>query len=101
MSQVRRARQAEADLRSISEHIARESGSRAVARNFLTQLDSKIESYSRQPLMGDLGEDLGEGIRTFPFKKNYVVIYRPLDDGIDVLRVFHSARDYPQLFHDG
>lgn len=57
-----------------------------------------MDSYARQPLMGDRREDLGPGLRSFPFKKNYVVIYRPLDDGIDVLRIFHSARDYPRLF---
>lgn len=47
--------------------------------------------------MGELCPDLGEGIRIFAFGK-YVVIYRPLDDGIDVLRVFQGHRDYPTLF---
>ncbi len=48
--------------------------------------------------MGDPRDDLGPGLRSFPFRKNYVVIYRPLDDGIDMLRVFHTAHDYPRLF---
>ena len=51
--------------------------------------------------MGELRDDLGPDIRMFAFRKNYIVLYRPLDDGIDVLRVFHTARDYPRLFHGG
>jgi plasmid stabilization system protein ParE len=49
----------------------------------------------------DLSEDLGPDVRCFSFRKNYVVIYRPLDDGIDVLRVFHTSRDYARLFREG
>jgi toxin ParE1/3/4 len=51
--------------------------------------------------MGEVRDDLGPNIRIFAFRKNYIVLYRPLDDGIDVLRVFHTARDYPRLFHSG
>ena len=89
------------DLDGIYDHIAVEHHNPDAADRFMDELQRKMESHSRQPLMGDLREDLGEGIRSFPFKKNYVVIYRPLEDGIDVLRVFHSARNYPRLFRNG
>jgi len=36
----------------------------------------------------------------FTFKKNYVVIYRPIGDGVDVLRILHGRRDYSRLFHE-
>ena len=46
--------------------------------------------------MGQRRPDLGEGIRIFAFG-NYVVIYRTLDDGLDVLRVLRGHRDDPAL----
>ena len=41
--------------------------------------------------------DLGEVIRIFSFG-NYVIICRPIDDGIDVLRVIEGHREFPALF---
>jgi len=29
---------------------------------------------------------------------NYVIFYRPIEDGIVVIRVLHGARDLPELF---
>jgi toxin ParE1/3/4 len=99
MGQVHRSSKADDDLDAIGEYIARQSGSTGTAARFLAELDERMESYARQPLMGELRDDLGPDIRMFAFRKNYIVLYRPLDDGIDVLRVFHTARDYPRLFH--
>ena len=48
--------------------------------------------------MGEPRTDLDDDLRSFTFKRNYVVIYRPIPDGIDVLRVFHGAREYARWF---
>lgn len=98
---VRKLPQAEADLKEIGYYIGRQSGSVIVATRYLADLDARMEAYARQPLMGESREDLGPDLRSFSFRRNYVVIYRPLADGIDVLRVFHTARDYGRLFHAG
>jgi toxin ParE1/3/4 len=29
---------------------------------------------------------------------NYIIFYRPIDDGIEVVRILHGARDLPPLF---
>lgn len=100
MAVVRKLTQARIDILEIGRYIGRESGSIATATRFLLQMQQRMESYARQPLMGELREDLGPDLRCFSFRKTYVVIYRPAADGIDVLRVFHTARDYPRLFHD-
>jgi toxin ParE1/3/4 len=47
---------------------------------------------SRHPLLGRSRTDLHPGLRSFPFGR-YVIFYRPLDDGIEVVRVLHGARD--------
>lgn len=52
----------------------------------------KMELYATQPELGESRPDLGSDVRHFPVK-SYVVFYRPLDDGIEVLRVLHGSRD--------
>ena len=34
--------------------------------------------------------------RMFP-KEGYLIFYRPDDEGIEILRVLHAARDWPKL----
>ena len=98
MPRVLRDPDADADIAAIAEYIGVENESPAAARRFINDLNKKLLLYAEQPEMGEPRTDLAEGLRSFPFKKNYVVIYRPLEDGIDVLRVFHGARDYPEFF---
>jgi toxin ParE1/3/4 len=42
--------------------------------------------------MGRPRDELALGLRSFAFGR-YVVFVQPLADGIDVVRVLHSARD--------
>lgn len=51
--------------------------------------------------MGEPRTELAPGIRSFTYNRNYIVIYRALDDGIDVLRVIHSARNWRRVFRRG
>ena len=97
MARVTRDALADRDLVEIAAYIGEVNHSPAAARRFLDRLSDKLKLYAAQPEMGERRPDLGEGIRIFAFG-NYVVVYRPLDDGIDVLRVFEGHRDYPALF---
>lgn len=40
------------------------------------------------------------GVRMFPLKRfpKHLVFYRPLENGIEVIRVLHGARDLEKLF---
>jgi toxin ParE1/3/4 len=42
-------------------------------------------------------EELAAKLRSFPFGR-YVIFYEPIKDGIDVVRVLHSARDIDAVF---
>jgi toxin ParE1/3/4 len=44
-------------------------------------------------------EELAASLRSFPFGR-YVIYYVPIEDGIDVVRVLHSARDIDTIFGD-
>jgi len=47
--------------------------------------------------LGEVRGDLGTGFRSFVAGK-YVVVYRVLDDTIEIARVIHAARDIRNLF---
>jgi len=48
--------------------------------------------------MGRARDELVPGVRCFPVGR-YVVFYVPLDDGIDIVRVLHGARDIDAVFN--
>ncbi len=100
MPQLEISRRALIDIDQIYDYIGIQNHSRQAANKFVRELNKKMAAYSRQPELGEMRDDLNEGLRSFPFKKNYVVIYRPLEDGIDVLRIFHGARNYGQFFEE-
>ena len=52
---------------------------------------------ARQPLIGRARKELATDLRSFPFGR-YVIFYTPVHDGIDVVRVLHSARDIDAAF---
>ena len=47
--------------------------------------------------MGRARDALSAGVRSMPFER-YVIFYVPLADGIDIVRVLHSARDIDAVF---
>jgi toxin ParE1/3/4 len=97
MAQILIDQDAEADLVAIVTAIGIDRKSPMAARRFLADIQRKFELHAQMPAMGELRPEFGN-VRCFTFRKKFVVVYRPLDDGIDVLRVLHGGRDYPHLF---
>lgn len=95
MARILRRPLAGADIADIWDYIAEDSVLQADA--WVDRLDGKLRLLSSQPLMGRAREDLSPGIRSMPFGR-YVIFYEPLPDGIDVIRVLHSARDIDAVF---
>jgi toxin ParE1/3/4 len=96
MPQVTRRPLAETDIREIWDYIADDN--LAAADRWLDHLDEQFRVLATQPMMGRVRDELAPGARSFPFGR-YVVFYVPLDDGIDVVRVLHGARDIDAVFN--
>jgi len=97
MARVFTTKDARTDLKDIGRWIAEQSGSRSIALRFLEKIDEKCQAYARQPEMGDPRPDLAETVRCFPVG-NFVVFYRPRQEGIEVLLVMRGSRDILVLF---
>lgn len=96
MPQVTRRPLAETDILEIWDSIADDS--LAAADRWADHLDEQVRVLATQPMMGRARDELAPGVRSFPFGR-YVVFYVPLDDGIDVVRVLHGARDIDAVFN--
>ncbi len=95
MPRVDRRPLAAADIFDIRDYIAGDSV--AAADRWLDQLDESLNLLATQPLMGRARDELAPGVGSFPFGR-YVIFYVPLEDGIDVVRVLHGARDIDTAF---
>ncbi|MEA5516652.1 type II toxin-antitoxin system RelE/ParE family toxin [Nodularia sp. UHCC 0506] len=88
---------AEADLLDIWDFIANESFEKA--DSFLQKIESKLKILAENPGMGRKREELVPSLRSFPVG-SYLIFYRPVNQGIEVIRVLHGSRDIPSFFAD-
>ena len=87
--------QAEADLSEIFAYIAVDD--LAAAEQTLRRIGAKCDGLADNPGIGRGRPDLHETLRSFPVG-NYVIFYRAVTGGIEVVRVLHGARDIDRLF---
>jgi toxin ParE1/3/4 len=89
------------DLAAIYEFIALQDHRLSVAKNVVRRLRDHCEEYGKLIAAGNaLGtprQDLGVGIRIFTHQR-WVIVFRPCEQGIEVLRVFDASRDFANLF---
>jgi toxin ParE1/3/4 len=98
MPRVTRRPQAAADIFEIWDYIADDNVT--AADRWVDQLDEQLELLATQPAMGRARDELAPRVRSFPFGR-YVIFYQPIDDGIDVVRILHGARDIDAVFGEG
>ncbi len=95
MPMVRRSALAEEDYRDIWRYIAADNPD--AADRLLLRIDSKLELYAQNPRLGVARDSLAPGLRSFPVGK-YLVFYRIVPDGIELVRVLHGARNLRAIF---
>ena len=95
MSRFCIADQAKEDLADVWLYIA-EDNPGAADRWTKNALD-KFQLLAQNPQLGRAREELGPPLRSFPMG-NYLIFYRPAEDGIEVVRVLSGYRDLDRLF---
>ena len=90
MGSVKKRPLALADLAEIWSYIADDS--EVNADRFLDRLETKLKLLATQPTMGRARPELMADLRSFPFER-YVFFFVAAPDGIEIVRVVHSARD--------
>ncbi|MBF0166311.1 MAG: type II toxin-antitoxin system RelE/ParE family toxin [Alphaproteobacteria bacterium] len=82
------------DLGEIANFIAKDNPARAFS--FIDEKKAACQERAENPLSGRARPEISAGLRSFPHG-NYVIFYRPLPDGIAVLRALHGKRDVREV----
>ena len=95
MRRPRLTDRAEADLEDIWVHIAHDSP--AAATRFINRILERCERLADMPGTGRLRTDLGPELRSVVVG-SYLIIYRRIQGGIEIVRVLHGRRNLRALF---
>lgn len=91
------------ELVSLSFYIADDN--EEIAQRFLDACDETFRFLADNPLLGSRRRfesvKLSE-VRMWRVKgfEKYLIFYQPLADGVKILHILHSARDYNRVFED-
>ena len=94
MPVLKRHPQAEQDLVDIFLYIHRDNPS--AAEKLVRAVNAKCELLAHNPRIGRARPELKPDLRSFPYGA-YLILYRPIDDGVEIVRVVHAARNLDDL----
>lgn len=92
---VQKTAEADEDLIGIWGYIATDNPK--AADSLLDEIEGKFILLSEQPRLGPARPDIALELRYFPVG-SYLIFYREIDNGIEVVRVVHGARRLTNLF---
>ncbi len=86
------------DIEQIADYIAQQS-SVDQAERFLSKLDKTFSKITQFPKLGRQRNEILAQLRTLSVD-NYLILYIPTGQNIDILRVVSGYRDLTALFSD-
>lgn len=95
---IQRTAQAEEDLIEIWFYIAQDNP--GAADRVLDDIEQRFHALADNPLMGRLRPDIAPELRYFAVS-SYLILYRTVEDEIQIIRVIHGARDLPTILTEG
>lgn len=95
MSRISRTIEARSDLIGIALYIGADNAS--AADRFLDSIEAKLHLLAEHPELGEGRPELAVNLRSFVVR-NYVLFYRPIVDGIELVRVLHAAQEIDAIF---
>jgi toxin ParE1/3/4 len=85
------------DLKSIGRYIGEGQHRPSTAAMIMREISSHCDHLARLPYTGTARPDLDDSLRIASWKR-WVIVFRPSEDGVDVLRIVDGSRDFAQLF---
>ena len=86
------------DIEQIADYIARQSGLDRADR-FLSNLDAKFAKIAQFPNLGRQRDEILPLLRSLPID-NYLILYMPIGQNVEIFRVVSGYRDLSALFAD-
>jgi toxin ParE1/3/4 len=85
---------AEQDLQEIWLYIAQDKPT--AADQLLVRIETQCELLANHPQLGPARDDIAKGLRYHPLA-NYLILYRVIPQGVEIVRVAHGARNILDL----
>jgi toxin ParE1/3/4 len=98
VAQLLFSERAERDLLEIGDFIARDNP--IAAAQFVALLERRCSLLALHPLAGRTRDELIKGLRSLAYGR-YVIFYRAIEDGAEIVRVLHGARDLRRVLRRG
>ena len=86
------------DIEQIADYIASQSGLNQADR-FLNKLDAKFAKIAQFPNIGRQRDEILPDLRSLPMD-NYLILYMPIGQDVEIFRVVSGYRDLSALFTD-
>lgn len=97
MSRFRISTQAAQDIENIWNYVA--TNNLQAADNLFDKLRTSFPKLAKFPQMGKDCSILAPFLRSFAVK-NYLIFYRPIEEGIEIVRILHGAQDITRIFQN-
>ncbi|MBW4614857.1 MAG: type II toxin-antitoxin system RelE/ParE family toxin [Desmonostoc vinosum HA7617-LM4] len=97
MSRFRISTQARQDIEDIWNYVAK-SNLQAADKLFDT-LRASFPKLAKFPQMGRERSELAPSLRSF-LVKSYLIFYRPIEEGIEIVRILHGSQDIEKMFQN-
>ncbi len=89
--------EASRDLDEISDYFA--ARNIEAGEQFVEEFNRKCRNLINFPNMGRSYQEIAASVRGLPLM-GYIILYRAIDSGIEIIRVVRGERDLPLLFSD-
>lgn len=66
---------------------------------YMLDLERRLVAITARPASGRQRQELGDKVRSALYG-SHLIIYRPANDGVDILRVLHASMDVPTKFDE-
>lgn len=89
---------AQRDIRQITKYISNENP--IAAEKMYDAIIKACELLGKNPYIGQERSDLtNKPVRFWAVHRNYMIIYNPSKNPVQILRVYNSARNVESVFH--
>lgn len=85
------------DLNDIAEYFA--NNNVAAGEEFFREFNRRCQQLVNFPNLGKSYAEIRPDLRALSFK-GYIIFYRVLDDGVEILRVLSGRRNFPSFFQE-
>ena len=94
MPRIRKCSRAETDVLEIWCYMAQDNID--AADRVIAEFDARLKTIAQMPHSAESVDWIAEGVRRSTVGA-YTIYYRPIEDGIEVIRVLHGARQPEDL----